>query len=41
MENIIICCLGKYLEVSGTTDVLGENIFGPIVMNSAVKGTYY
>ena len=40
MENIIVCCLKKYLEVSGIKDVLPEKkIIGPNVVNSVVEGS--
>ena len=38
MENIIICCLEKYLDISGMKSVIAEiKIVGSIAANSAVK----
>ena len=42
MEKIIICCLEKYLEVSGIKDDLDDNkIVRPNIVNSVVEGSYY
>ena len=39
--KIKICCLEKYLEISGMKDVLAEKkIAGPNVVNSVVEGSY-
>ena len=39
--KIKICCLEKYLEISGMKDVLAEKkIVGPNVVNSVVEGSY-
>ena len=40
MENIIICCLEKYLEVSGMKSAPAEiKIVSSVSTNSAVKGS--
>ena len=42
MENIIICCLEKYLEVGRMKDVLAEKkIVTSIFVNSTIEGSYY
>ena len=40
MENTIICCLEKYLELSGMKNVLAEiKIVVSLAANFAVKGS--
>ena len=42
MENIIICYLVRFLEVSGIKDVLDENkTVGPNFVNSVVERSSY
>ena len=42
MENTIICCLGKYLEIKGMKDVLSaKNFFGSNIVNYVAEESYY